>query len=101
MLSLYRALAHLRQQEPALAVGDYATVDTAVPDIFAYQRTYPGAASFLVVLNFGGEARTVDMREAGETAVIALSTTLTRTGPVTLHSLGLQANEGLLLRLSN
>jgi alpha-glucosidase len=43
MLNLYRALTHLRQSEPALSVGDYETVDTAVSDIFAYQRTSPNA----------------------------------------------------------
>jgi alpha-glucosidase len=53
MLNLYRALAHLRQAEPALHGGEYATVETAVSDIFAYVRTAPDEDSFLIVLNFG------------------------------------------------
>ncbi len=99
MLYLYRTLTRLRAQEPALAVGNYASVDTAVPDLFAYQRAYPGAASFLVVLNFGPETHTVDLSSVAATAVIAASTTLQRTGPVSLGKLEIYGDEGLLLRL--
>lgn len=100
MLYLYRTLANLRQQEPALSVGNYATVETAVPDIFAYQRTYPDADSFLVVLNFGHAAHTLDLSHVAATAVIGVATDMQRSGPVSLSNLHIQPDEGLLLRLT-
>lgn len=99
MLHLYRTLAHLRRAEPALAVGAYETVATAVPDIFAYRRTSPTGDSFLIVLNFGGEERVVDVSVVGETAVVAIASDMQRSGPVTLSALHLGPDEGLVLRL--
>ena len=100
MLSLYRALATLRQTEMALQVGEYASVETAVSSIFAYKRTYPGQDSFLIVLNFGGKAHTLNLSHAAAQAEIAVSTTMRRTGTVSLQALDIQANEGIVLRLN-
>ncbi|MBK7179182.1 MAG: DUF3459 domain-containing protein [Chloroflexi bacterium] len=99
MLNLYRALTALRRAEPALMVGDYATVETAVADIFAYRRTHPGADSFLVVLNFGQRTHRLDVGNMGETAVIVVATDMARRGLVTLSDLSVGPNEGLVLRL--
>jgi alpha-glucosidase len=101
MLSLYRALSSLRQAEPALAVGDYTSVEAGVADVFAYVRTPPSADDrFLVVLNFGAEAHPLDLCHVCPGATIALATGLDRTGPVDLSELALGPNEGLLLRMS-
>ncbi len=99
MLNLYRALAHLRQEEAALSVGDYASVETAVPDIFAYQRAYPGADSFLIVLNFGSNSHVLDLSQVGATAVIAVASDMQRSGLVDLAALSIGPDEGLVLRL--
>lgn len=99
MLNLYRALVRLRQAEPSLHVGDYAAVETAVSDIFAYQRTAPGADPFLVLLNFSSDAHTLDLSHLADKAEIALSSGLQRSGPVDLAALTLSPDEGLVLRL--
>jgi alpha-glucosidase len=99
MLNLYRALARLRRAEPALAVGAYVGVETAVSDIFAYRRTSPDGDDFLVVLNFGSEARVVDVSGVGGTAVVAIASDMQRSGPVNLSALPLGPDEGLVLRL--
>ncbi|MBK8984742.1 MAG: DUF3459 domain-containing protein [Chloroflexi bacterium] len=99
MLHLYRALAHLRRAELALQVGAYATVDTADDDVFAYQRAHPGAASFLVVLNFGREAHTLDLSAVADMAVIAVASDMQRSGPVNLAALSISPDEGLVLKL--
>jgi alpha-glucosidase len=100
MLRLYRALASLRQAEPALSVGEYAAVETAVSDIFAYQRTAPHADAFLVALNFSGKQHTVDLSAVAAQAAIAAASDGQRTGIVDLGNLVLAPNEGLVLRLA-
>jgi alpha-glucosidase len=99
MLNLYRVLTDLRRAEPALGVGDYASVEAGVDDVFAYLRTVEGADHFLVVLNFGSDSHTLDLSQAGFTATIVVATDMARTGSVDLFSLALGANEGLVLRL--
>jgi alpha-glucosidase len=99
MLNLYRVLTDLRRVEPALHVGDYASVDAGVDDVFAYLRTAKGVDHFLVVLNFGDEVHTLDLSQAGFTATIAVATDMVRSGSVDLSNLVLGANEGLVLRL--
>ena len=107
MLNLYRALTRLRRAEPALHVGDYASVETGVSAVFAYLRTAPGADRFLIVLNFGAEALVLNLSHVARDATIAVatdmlrrgSTALTTGGSVDLSSLPVEPNEGLVLRL--
>jgi alpha-glucosidase len=99
MLNLYRALTALRRAEPALNVGDYASVETGVDDVFAYLRTAPAADRFLVVLNFESNEQTLNLSRVASQAEIAVSTTMTRRGEVDLARLALGANEGVVLRL--
>jgi len=98
MLNFYRAMTALRQAEPALTVGDYRSLDAGATDVFAYVRSH-GDSRFLVVLNFGGEARRLDLSAVGERAEIALSTEMGGPRPVMLSALDLEPNEGLILRL--
>jgi alpha-glucosidase len=98
MLSFYRALTALRRSEPALTIGDCHSLDAGAPDVFAYLRSH-GETRFLVVLNFGGEARRLDLSAVGKEAEIALSTEMTRPRAVVLSALDLGPNEGLILRL--
>ncbi len=98
MLNFYRALTALRQSEPALTAGDYRSLDAGAADVFAYLRRH-GETRFLVVLNFGGVARRLDLSAAGDQAEVALSTELSDPWPVVLSALDLGPNEGLILRL--
>lgn len=99
LLTLFRALTRLRQSEPALAVGSYATVETGVANIYAYTRTKPGNDGFLVVLNFGNEAHRLGLSGVAHQAEIVLATDLQRCGAIDLAALDLTPNEGLVLRL--
>lgn len=65
----------------------------------AYLRTIPNADTFLVVLNFGGNACTLNLDQVAPAAHIAVSSGMVRSGPVDLTRLTLEANEGLVLRL--
>ena len=99
MLSLYRALTTLRQAEPALHVGAYQTVETVEADILAYTRTSPDGDDFLIVLNFGSGEYMLDLSEVAPAAQIEIATGMQRSDEVSLTSLALSADEGLVLRL--
>lgn len=99
MLSFYRALTTLRQASPALTVGDYASVDTGVENIFAYTRTH-GNERYLIVLNFAGSTHRIDLSTLGDSAEILLSTGMESTGKVRLRALYVVGNEGIVLRLN-
>lgn len=99
MLNFVQALTALRRAEPALHVGDYATVETGVRQLLAYRRTALEADDFLMVLNLGPESHTIDVSHQATEATIALATDMVRHGPVDLASLSLGPNEGLVLRL--
>jgi hypothetical protein len=74
-------------------------VDVGKADIFAYLRTTPGTDRYLVVLNFGGAAHTLDLSNVARSAEIAVGTDMVRQGRVDLGSLAIGGNEGLVLRL--
>jgi alpha-glucosidase len=99
MLNLYKALTHLRQGEPALYAGEYASIESGAQDVFAYTRTYPGADSFLVVLNFASSRHKLDFSRTGSKATIAVATNAYRTGTVDLKSVIVAPDEGLVLRV--
>jgi alpha-glucosidase len=101
MLNLYKALAHLRRAEPALHAGDYASVETRVENVFAYQRALTGHDTFLVALNFGDQDYNLDLSHIAAKAEIEISTDMMRSGLIDLSSLALKPNEGLILRLSS
>lgn len=98
LLALFRALITLRRAEPALAVGDYATVETGAADVYAYTRTTAGTDSFLIVLNFGEGAHALDLRTVTPQAEIVVATDMRRCGRVNLTALTLDPHEGLVLR---
>jgi alpha-glucosidase len=99
MLSFFRALTGLRAAEPALYGGAYATVETDTGDVFAYMRS-GGAHRFLIVLNFGQQAHTLDLTAADRTGKILLATSPTRDEEVDLSRLMLNPNEGLIIHLA-
>jgi alpha-glucosidase len=99
MLSLYRTLSALRQAEPALSVGDYASVESGSEDAFAYLRSAPGAVHFLIVLNFSSRPQTLNFSHVAQEAAITISTDMVRKGSVALSELTLGPDEGLVLQL--
>jgi len=98
MLSFFRALTALRQSSAALTIGDYASVDTGVENLFAYTRTH-GDERLLVVLNFAGSTHRVDLSALAKEGEILLSTGMESTGKLRLRALYVVGNEGMVLRL--
>jgi alpha-glucosidase len=95
ILSLYRRLLGLRHTRPALQGGAYRPVDVAYDDVYVYYRAV-FAERYLVALNFAAEPRTLAI--PGEMAGrILLSTHLDREEAVSLETLALRANEGVII----
>lgn len=99
MLNFYKALTTLRRQEPALHSGDYASVESGAEEVLAYLRTASASSRFLIVLNFGQQAHTLNLSDTAPQAVITVATDMVRSGPVDLARLALGPNEGVVLRL--
>ncbi len=99
LLLLYRQLSHLRRAEPALHGGTYASLDSGSADVFAYLRQHDEGDTFLVTLNFSGNHQEVDLDQVQGAATIAVSSHRDRAGRISLSSLTLAPNEGLILRL--
>ena len=89
MLSLYRALLHLRRAEPALSIGALQLLD-AGDDVLAYQRSH-GETDFLIALNLTGEARKLSVA----TSALPVISTL----DLRPFDSSLRPNEGVILRL--
>jgi alpha-glucosidase len=98
MLAFFRALAALRRASPALQAGDYAPLDAGADDVLAYLRRCEGER-MAVAINFGGEARTLDLSAAGGRGALALSTAMHRAGDVDLAALTLAGAEGIVIRI--
>lgn len=95
-LSFTHAMIALRRASPALHGGAYRPLDTP-GGLFAFLRE-AGDERYLVVLNFTGEPKTMDLPEGmGEPEVI-LSTCMDQPDAVTGGRLAIRSNEGLLLR---
>ena len=99
MLRLYQALTRLRQSEPALSVGDYASVDCSTEGVFVYRRTEMCSNNFLIVLNFKNQPKILDLSAVSLYGEIVLSTTMRRSGRISLAELSLSPDEGLVVRL--
>lgn len=101
LLSFFRRLTALRRATPALSVGRYVMVAVQSPDdteVLAYLRNH-GDQSVLVVLNFTGTERTLDLSHLSRNGELLLSTEPARNGPISLSSLRLGADEGVIIGL--
>jgi alpha-glucosidase len=98
-LTFARRLTRLRRELGALQGGAQRSVDAA-PELFCFTRELDDER-FLVALNFTSSDVPLALREdLGRTALVELSTDLTREpGEVELGDLALGPDEGLLLRL--
>ncbi len=99
MVNLYRALTALRQAEPALHGGDYASVDVEAEDVFVYTRSHPHTDTFLIVLNFGPKLHFLDLSALAPVGQIAVSTSMEAEGEIELRKLMLSPHEGIVFRV--
>jgi len=98
-LAVVRRLLALRRSSPALAAGDYESLDAGDRHVFAFLRD-AGGERFLVALNFGAQPVTVDLRAAGAAGTVACATHAGRDGDVDLAALSLAPAEGLVIALA-
>ena len=97
MLSLTRALIHLRNTTPALHSGTYYPIENISGDCFAYLRQFD-QQRYVILLNFSGTEHTLAL-SSSQKAQIVISTHLDREGAVDVTSLSLRANEGCIIQL--
>jgi alpha-glucosidase len=97
ILQLYRSLIALRRSKPALTGGTYQSVETS-GDLLAFQR-HSEEQRFLVVLNLGTQAQTLELGGAPRTGKVVLSTYLDRRAERFRGILEIRADEGLIAEL--
>jgi alpha-glucosidase len=97
MLSLTRAILHLRRHEPALYRGTLTPIDTASDDCFVYVRA-DGDSGILIALNLSNTAQ--DLHLPSRSGHILISTSMDRQNEPLAEALHLRADEGCIVRLS-
>jgi alpha-glucosidase len=101
ILNLTRQLIRLRRAYPALALGDYRTLNGGSDGCYVFTRefsTEDGGDRMLVALNFDDQEQAVALPDLGQ-ATLLLSTRLDRQGRISLSSLPLRGQEGCVIRL--
>jgi len=98
ILTLYRRLLALRRAHPALSVGKYEPV-AMTGHLLAYVREEQ-PERFFVALNFGEDPYELSLETLAGTGRIMLSTYLDRDDDDPVQSVGLRANEGVVVRLA-
>lgn len=98
MLTFYKRLIKLRQQEPALMVGDYLPVysDTQV---IAYIRQLDQAARFLIVLNLSHRPCFFKLKDNTFNGIVEMATSPEWEGNPITETISLGGDEGILVRL--
>jgi len=61
LLTWYQTLIRLKKTNPAFALGDDTTLDTANTKVLSWQRQAPGAHSVVVSVNFTADPQTVNL----------------------------------------
>jgi alpha-glucosidase len=97
ILTLYRRLLSLRRAHEALAVGKYEPVATT-GHLLAYSRESNGNR-FLIALNFGADPYELSLDSLANQGRVLLSTHLDREEDASARSVGLRANEGVIVQL--
>ena len=98
VLALYRRLLSYRRATPALHGGSYSPVDGMPADCYVYVRAN-GSQRRLIALNFGGEARTLDLGTVAGQGRVIISTALDRDETVDLGQISLRPHEGVIIEL--
>ncbi|WP_242918622.1 alpha-amylase family glycosyl hydrolase [Pontibacter liquoris] len=99
MLSLYRRLIALRQQEPALNVGTYAPVYSD-QQMLAYTRNH-GDTCFLILLNLTHRPCYFRPAHYSFSGKIELATSPELEGTVVSNTVSMGGDEGYIIRLQN
>ncbi len=94
ILALYRRLLAVRRAHPALAIGDFALLDSA-GDVLAYERRH-GTQRLIVALNFGTDAQRLELPGWASNGRPILST-IAEAALIEDGALLLQADEGVIL----
>jgi len=97
LLNLCRNLIWFRRRTPALQDGSYRSVEIANDNCYAYIRSHP-SRTYLVALNFSERPQTLNIDE-GEKGTIKLSTHLDREEIISLSTLHLRPDEGVVIEL--
>jgi len=97
ILALYRGLLALRRAHAALSVGKYEPV-AMTGHLLAYVREAQGER-FFVALNFGAEPYELALEALASSGKVLLSTYLDRDEDDPVQSVGLRANEGVVVQL--
>lgn len=97
MLSFYRRLIQLRQQEPALHVGDYAPVVTK-GSLLTFLRKHK-EKQYLVLLNLSHKPSLFRPEHASYSGKIVLATDPEREGKQVAHNISLSGDEGIVVLL--
>lgn len=102
LLSLYRSLLALRRQHAALAIGDFALIDSH-DNVLAFERQHAGER-LLVALNLGDQTRPLTLpkkTDVRDVLASTLSPSTQNSASVRLQPFSgtLAPNEGLVLQL--
>lgn len=97
LLNLYRYLLRLRKSTSALNTGSFKSIDAGNDDCYVYQRQDENGR-YLVALNFSAAAHTLNIPRVSKGHVI-LSTHLDRAEQVSMKSLKLRPDEGVVISL--
>jgi glycosidase len=98
ILNLAQELLALRKTHPALATGDYATIDGLPDEVYVYTRGAPSQC-LLVALNLTNQEHQFMLPYTG-TGQVVTSTGKDRTGKISLTFMVLQPNEGILIDIT-
>jgi alpha-glucosidase len=97
MLSLFRRLTSLRRESAALREGSLRTLESGEPSVLAFERD-DGGDRLIILLNFGKQAKNVDLSTVAAEGEIVLSTLAGREGREKLRLIHLRGNEGIILK---
>ncbi len=95
LLTLYRRLLHLRQNDPALVAGALDLISHQDPLVSYWRRT--SERRLLVVLNFGSEPQEYRLPDDAAQGRVLLNTFLDREGESLTGAVSLRGDEGVLV----
>ncbi len=98
-LNLTRALLSIRRSHDALTLGSYRSIEQNNEQCFLYQRQYDNKCC-LIALNFSEQEQIIPLPQQNHGHIL-LSTYMDREGFISLSSISLRRNEGLLLELTS
>lgn len=101
ILSLFRALTWLHRTEPALHLGSFRLISTGNDsNVLGYMREYPGADSFLILLNFTDQTQWARVSQVAPAGELILCTDLNKSREIEfMGAVDIGPSEGWLVRL--